>query len=32
VLVAACVIVSSLSVPVLTAWWAGRTQARAVIV
>lgn len=32
VLVAACVIVSSLSVPVLTAWWAGRMRARAVVV
>ena len=28
VLVAACVIVTSLSVPVLTAWWAGRVTAR----
>ncbi|MGI4950999.1 MAG: 2-keto-3-deoxygluconate permease, partial [Janthinobacterium lividum] len=29
VLVAACVIVTSLSVPVLTAWWAGRMRGRA---
>ena len=28
VLVAACVIVTSISVPILTAWWAGRMAAR----